>query len=57
MPFARSTWLLALGWAMETYIDGDAPVFAEVPKVMARKHSSEVGDDAIQEIKSVDDIF
>ena len=37
--------------------NGDASVFVEVPKVMARKHSSEVGDDAIRETKSVDDIF
>ena len=29
--------------------DGDAPVFAEVPKVMASKRSFEVGDDAIRE--------
>ena len=36
--------------------DGDAPVFAEVPKVMASKHSSEVGDDAIWETESMDDI-
>ena len=37
--------------------DGDASVFAEVPKVMASKCSSEVGDDAVRETKSVDDIF
>ena len=37
--------------------DGDALVFAEVPKVMASKCSSEVGDDAIREIESLDDIF
>ena len=56
MPFARSTWLLALGWATETF-DRDASVFAEVPKVMASKCSSEVGDNAIRETESVDDIF
>ena len=37
--------------------NGDAPVFAEVPKLMASKRSSEVGDDAIRETESVDDIF
>ena len=37
--------------------DGDAMVFTEVPKVMASKCSSEVGDDAIQETKSMDDIL
>ena len=37
--------------------DGDASVFAEVPKVMASKHSSKVGDNAVRETKSVDDIF
>ena len=37
--------------------DGDVMVFAEVPEVMASKCSSEVGDDAIWETKSVDDIF
>ena len=37
--------------------DGDALVFIEVPKVMANKRSFEVGDDAIRETKSVDDVF
>jgi len=37
--------------------DGDAPVFVEVPKVMASKCSSEVGDNAVWETESVDDIF
>ena len=37
--------------------NGDAPVFAEVPKVMASKYSSEVGDNAVRKTKSVDDIF
>ena len=37
--------------------DGDATVFAEVLEVMASKCSSEIGDDAIRETKSVDDIF
>ena len=37
--------------------DGDALVFVEVPNVMASKRSSEVGDDAVRETKSVDDIF
>ena len=35
----------------------DAPVFTEVPDVMAGKCSSEVGDDAVWEPKSMDDIF
>ena len=37
--------------------DGDATVFVEVPKVMASKRSSEVGDIAVRETKSMDDIF
>ena len=37
--------------------DRDAPVFAEVPKVMASKRSSEVGDNAVWETEFVDDIF
>ena len=37
--------------------DGDASVFVEVPKVMASKCSSEVGDDAVRETESVDDVF
>ena len=37
--------------------DGDVSVFAEVPKMIASKRSSEVGDNAIWETKSVDDIF
>ena len=41
----------------EDIFDGDAPVFAEVPKVMASKRNSEVGDDTVRETESVDDIF
>ena len=37
--------------------DGDASVFAEVPKMMASKCSFEVGDNAVRETESVDDIF
>ena len=37
--------------------DGDAPVFVEIPKVMASECSSEVGNDAVWETESVDDIF
>ena len=37
--------------------DGDATIFAEVPKVMASKCSFEVDDDAIRETESVDDIL
>ena len=37
--------------------NGDAPVFAEVPKMMADKRGSEVGDDAVRETESMDDIF
>ena len=34
--------------------DGDASVFAEVPKMMTSECGSEVGDNAIRETKSVD---
>ena len=37
--------------------DGDASVFVEVPKVMASKCSSEVSDNAVREIESMDDIL
>ena len=37
--------------------NGDASVFTEVPKMMTSERSSEVGDNAIREIESVDDIF
>ena len=37
--------------------DRDATVFAEIPKVMASKCSSEVSDDAVRETESMDDIF
>ena len=37
--------------------NGDALVFTEVPKVMASKCSSKVGDDAVRETKSMGDIF
>ena len=37
--------------------NGDAPIFVEVPKMMADKRGSEVGDDAVRETKSMDDIF
>ena len=50
---------LAIGTRMgnRDVFDRDAPVFVEVPKVMAGKCSSEVGDDAVRETKSVDDVF
>ena len=35
----------------------DAPVFAEVPKMMAGKSCPEVGDDVVREIESVYDVF
>ena len=35
----------------------DASVFTEVPKMMASKCSFEVGDNAVRETESVDDIF
>ena len=41
----------------EDVFDGDATVFAELPKAMASKSSSEVGDDAVWETESVDDVF
>ena len=37
--------------------DGNASVFTEVPKMMTSESSSEVGDNAIWETESVDDIF
>ena len=37
--------------------DGDTLVFAEVPKMMTNECSSEVGDDAVRETKTVDDVF
>ena len=37
--------------------DRDAPVFAEVPKVMASKRSSKVGDDAVRDTKFVYDFI
>ena len=56
MLFARSTWLLALGWAMETYLM-EMHRSSEVPKMMSSECSSEVGDNAVWETESVDDIF
>ena len=41
----------------EDVFDRDATVFAKVSKVMASKCSSEVGDDAIWETESMDDVF
>ena len=57
MPFACSTWPLALGWATETYLTKMHRSLQKVPKVMANKRRSKVSDDAIREMKSVDDIF
>ena len=57
MSFAHLPWPLALGWATETYFDRDASVFVEVQKMMTSKCSFEVGDNAIQETESMDDIF
>ena len=37
--------------------DGDASVFAEVPKMVTSECSSEVGDNAVRETESMDDIF
>ena len=37
--------------------DGDALVFAEVPKMLTSECSFEVGDNAVWETESVDDIF
>ena len=54
MPFA-----LAIGSRMGNgdVFDGDAPIFAEVPEVMASKRGSKVGDDAVRKTESVDNIF
>ena len=35
----------------------DAPVFAEVPKMVASKRGSKVGDDAVRETESMDNVF
>ena len=37
--------------------NGDASVFAEVPKMMTSECSSEISDNAVWETESVDDIF
>ena len=37
--------------------DGDALVFAEVPKMVASECSSEVGGNVVRETESMDDIF
>ena len=38
-------------------LNGDAPVFIEVPKMMAGKRGSKVSDDAVRETEYVYDIF
>ena len=54
MPFT-----LAVGSRMgnRDKFDRDASVFVEVPKMMTSKCSSEVGDNAVRETESMDDIF
>ena len=54
MPFN-----LAVGSRMgnRDVFDGDASVFIEVPKMMTSKCSSEIGDNVVWKIKSMDDIF
>ena len=37
--------------------DGDATVFTEVLEVMDSKCTFEVGDDAVQETESIDNVF
>ena len=37
--------------------DRDASVFVEVPKMVPNECSSEVGDDAVRETESMDDVF
>ena len=37
--------------------DGDASIFIEVPKMVTSECSSEVGDNAVRETESMDDIF
>ena len=56
MSFTHWTWPLALRGNRDVF-DRDASVFAEVPKMMTSKCSSEVGDNAVRQIESVDDIF
>ena len=50
---------LAIGSRMgnRDVFDGDASVFIEVTKMVTSECSSEVGDNSIQEIESMDDIF
>ena len=55
MAFAFSTWLYLKGNGV--VFDGDASVFVEAPKMMTSECSFEVGDNAIWETESVDDIF
>ena len=38
-------------------LNRDASVLTEVPKVVAGKHGFEVGDDAVRETESVDDML
>ena len=50
---------LAIGSRMgnRDVFDGDASVFAEVPKMVTSECSSKVGDNAIWGTESMDDIF
>ena len=50
---------LAVGSRMSNrdIFDGDASVFAEVPKMVTSEYSSEVDDNVVQETESMDDIF
>jgi len=41
----------------EYVFDEDASTFVEIPKMVTSECSSEVGDDAVRETESVDDIF
>ena len=56
MPLALLTWPLALGWATETYLT-EMHRSSQKSQKLTSKHSSKVGDDAVRETKSVDDIF
>ena len=57
MPFLPFDLAISFRMGNGDVIDGDTTVFTEIPKVMASECNSEVGDDAVRETKSVDDIF
>ena len=57
MLFARLTWPVGSRMGNKDVFDGDASIFIEVQKMMTSECSSEIGDNAIRETESMDDIF